>query len=263
MQMLCQIANLWTRACRCLQRRGQWLAGLLLLSLSLCGIAQTAPPSASASLLRQVTQWVKQTQQLSENQFSFAPLDTRLKVQGCDRPLAMDLPFSSRETVRVRCVSDAPWQLYMRVVLDDGAPAMPSAKIGEGGPTQARKVVVAAQLLRAGTVLNADMLSETDHSGPGLDPAAIFSIKDVLYGEMVRDVPAGATLRSHDVRRAFVVKQGQVVLLTVTQGNGFAITAQVEALQDGKIGDQVRMKNPESGRLLSGVVTGPNTARGL
>jgi len=69
-------------------------------------------------------------------------------------------------------------------------------------------------------------------------------------------------LRSHDVRRAVLVKQGQSVLLTVTQGNGFSITARVDALQDGKMGDQIRLKNPESGRILSGVVTGPNTAKG-
>ena len=74
---------------------------------------------------------------------------------------------------------------------------------------------------------------------------------------------AGVPLRGHDVRRAVVVKQGQSVTLTVGQGNGFSITARVEAMQDGKIGDQIRLKNPESGRLLTGIVTGPNAARGL
>jgi len=29
------------------------------------------------------------------------------------------------------------------------------------------------------------------------------------------------------------------------------------------LGEQIRLKNPESGRLISGVVTGPNALKGL
>jgi flagella basal body P-ring formation protein FlgA len=68
-------------------------------------------------------------------------------------------------------------------------------------------------------------------------------------------------LRSHDVKRALLVKQGQSVLLTIFLGNGLSVTARVDALQDGRMGEQVRLKNPDSGRLVSGIVTGPNAAR--
>jgi flagella basal body P-ring formation protein FlgA len=56
-----------------------------------------------------------------------------------------------------------------------------------------------------------------------------------------------------------------MILLSVgvSAAGGFAITARVESLQDGKIGDQVRLKNLDSGRLITGIVTGPNAARGL
>jgi len=37
----------------------------------------------------------------------------------------------------------------------------------------------------------------------------------------------------------------------------------VQAEQDGYKGEQIRLKNTESGRLISGVVTGPNALRGL
>ena len=236
--------------------------GLILGVMGFNGLAQTLTPQEK--LTQQATLWVKQSLQLSENQFSFAPLDARLRVQDCDRPLAMDLPFASRETVRVRCQTDRPWQLYLRVVLTESA-APQEAKAFEAKETKEaslRRVVVGTQLLRRGTVLTPAMLSETDVSSQGLDSQVVSSIKDLENGEMVRDVTAGMPLRSHDVRRAVLVKQGQSVLLTVTQGNGFSITARVDALQDGKMGDQIRLKNPESGRILSGVVTGPNTAKG-
>jgi flagella basal body P-ring formation protein FlgA len=36
-----------------------------------------------------------------------------------------------------------------------------------------------------------------------------------------------------------------------------------EAQQDGILGEQIRLKNPESGRSLTGVVTGFNAAKAI
>ena len=236
-----------------------------------------------SKLLGEVSQWAQKTHQLEADQFSFAPLDARVQVQTCDRPLVMDLPFATRETVRVRCLGSPYWQLYMRLVLKPGvtlagapasaqhalasavqasAPAVPT-KAAASAPAVMRKVVVAKQLLRSGTMVSPDMLEEQEVTAQGVDLQAVTSVKDLENGEMVRDMQAGVPLRSHDVRRAILVKQGQAVILTIGQSSGFAISARVESLQDGKMGEQIRLKNPESGRILSGVVTGPNTARGL
>lgn len=259
MQMLCQTFKEQVAIKQRHRNYCRVLVSLLLWVLGSNVSAESLTPQEK--MTRQAALWVKQSLQLSENQFSFAPLDARLRVLDCDRPLTMDLPFASKETVRVRCQTDRPWQLYLRVILTEGAaPAEP--KTLEVKEASLRRVVVGTQLLRRGTVLTPALLSETDYSSQGLDSQAVSSIKDLENGEMVRDVAAGTPLRSHDVRRAILVKQGQSVLLTVTQGNGFSITARVDALQDGKMGDQIRLKNPESGRILSAVVTGPNTAKG-
>ena len=260
-----------------------WAAALLSVCC-LAAVAQSQNPASPDKLLTEVGQWVQKSQQLEASQFSFAPLDSRVQLQSCDRPLVMDTPFASRETVRVRCLGKPSWQLYLRVVLKPGiAPglaatgatgaAAPSGSASGPAPVAAvaavtavaptRRVVVASQLLRAGSLASRDLLREMEMPAQGLDPQAVGSLKDVENGEMVRDVQAGVPLRGHDVRRAVVVKQGQSVTLTVGQGSGFSITARVEAMQDGKIGDQIRLKNPDSGRLLTGIVTGPNAARGL
>ncbi len=296
MQMLCHNAparaaapGLWVPALR------QALLGLVLAGGLPTAVAQTPsdPPLAQEVLLKEVAAWMQQTQQLSPGQFEFAPMDGRVKVQPCDRPLIMDLPFATRETVRVRCLGASSWQLYVRAIIKNPAlkqataanpPAAPAGNLPPATPTAPapaslanapaatpaspapvarRKVVVGTQLLRAGTVLSAALLQETEQAATGLDNSAVTSIKDVENAEVVRDIPAGTPLRSYDVRRAILVKQGQLVMLTIGQGSGFAIVARVEALQDGRMGDQIRLKNPESGRLLSGVVTGPNAAKGL
>jgi len=265
--------------------RGQsWMRALPWLFLIGCAQGQTdAPTSVQNKLLSEVSQWAQKTHQLEADQFSFAPLDARVQVQTCDRPLVMDLPFATRETVRVRCLGSPSWQLYMRLVLKPGvtlagaptsaqhaaAPAAPAnvaavaPKAVASAPPVLRKVVVAKQLLRSGTTVSPDMLEEQEVPAQGVDLQAVTSVKDLENGEMVRDMQAGVPLRSHDVRRAILVKQGQAVILTIGQSGGFAISARVEALQDGRMNEQIRLKNPESGRILSGVVTGPNAARGL
>ena len=282
MQMLCH--NSLPPAAR--QRR--WLAAAQAAALCLAlalgwaqAIAQTASeaPLSQDSLFKEVGNWMQQTQQLSAGQFDFVPLDSRVKVQPCDRPLVMDLPFATKETVRVRCLGTSSWQLYLRANIKTpvakpsppAAAAAPAAaavaatppKTASSAATARRTVVVGTQFLRAGTVLSAAMLEESEQAATGLDNSLFGSLKDLENAEVVRDIPAGTALRSSDVRRALMVKQGQLVMLTISKGSSFAIVARVEALQDGRLGDQIRLKNPESGRLLSGVVTGPSAARGL
>ena len=252
------------------------LLPVLLLAFWLPLAAQ--PVANQARLLTEVGAWVQQTQGVTASQFSFAPMDSRVQTQICDRALVMDLPFTSRETVRVRCLGQPNWQLYLRVIFDPSAkppskpatetaappPAPLAASTSASAPAVAmRRVVVARQLLRAGTLVTADLLAEVDQPGAGLDAQVLRSIKEAENGEMVRELPAGVPLRSYDLRRALLIKMGQIVVLTVGQGGGFSITARVEAMQEGRMGDQVRLKNLESGRILIGVVTGPSTARGL
>ena len=225
--------------------------------------------------MEQVRQWVAQSQQIAPGQVRIAPLDPRVQVQPCSAALQLDYAFTpSRETVRVRCTSSPTWQLFLRLLPPTaagpgaGPGANPSPGAGAAAapasPAQAtRTVVVTRRLLQRGTLLDASMLEVVERPALGLDPMAVSSLKDVERAETLRDIPAGTALRSYDIKRALMVRKGQAAMLTVSPGSGFQITVSVEALQDGYMGEQIRLKNTESGRLLSGVVSGPNTLRGL
>lgn len=221
--------------------------------------------------------WVEKDQQVPGDALQFAALDSRVRIADCNAPLQFDYPFSSsRETVRVRCTQPTAWQLFLR--LTGPIASQPAAPNPNGvnlasrttAPVMAqapsKTVVVTRQLLQRGSELNASMLEEVQRPVLGLDPLAISSLKDVERAEVVRDIPAGTVLRSYDIRRSLMVRRGQSALLTIGQkgqSGGFQITVRVEAEQDGYLGEQIRLKNPESGRLISGVVTGPNALRGL
>ena len=235
-------------------------------------VAPSAAAAAAAAtpqekMLAQVRQWVAQSQSITPSQVEVLPIDARIKVQDCTLPLTLDLPFASRESVRVRCAQPA-WQLYLRVqtAAPPAAPAAlvaPAATQAAAAPAAEKTTVVARQLIQRGSLLQPAMLEEVKRSALGLDPQAVSSLKDLLYGEATRDVTAGQVLRSSDFRRAVLVKQGQSALMSVGQDKGFQITVRVEALQDGRMGEQIRLKNPDSGRLLTGTVTGPNAVQGF
>jgi len=247
------------------------------------GFAQPAPQIGSqASMFNQVKSWMSETHKVKVDEVKIAPLDPRVQVQSCSKPLTVDHPFSSKDTVRVRCV-DPVWQLYLQVSMplppppppppppvqatapagNQGKPLNPSAPPVVVAAPVSKTVVVPKRLIQRGAVIEADMLEEVTQTGGQVDNSLLQSIKDALTAEAVRDLSAGQALRSSDIRRAILVKQGQLVTMTVGEKSGFLITVRVEALQDGRMGDQVRLKNTESGRQISGIVTGPSTVKGL
>jgi len=244
------------------------------ISAAPAGQASALPPSHE-QLFALAKAWVSKDQQLPADQIQFAPLDSRVRIADCSQPLQFDYPFSSsRETVRVRCNQANAWQLFLRLT----SPV--TARVASPAPTQnqtvaarpngpvtaqaaTKTVVVARRLLQRGTELNGSMLEEVQRPALGLDPLAISSLKDVESAEVVRDIPAGTALRSYDIKRSLMVRKGQSAMLTVGQGAGFQITVRVQAEQDGYMGEQIRLRNTESGRLISGVVTGPNALKGL
>ena len=243
----------------CLTVFGLWV---FIQSMTSVALAQ----SNTESMSTQVKQWLSQTHGVNSKEISIAPLDRRLKVQDCQKTLNVDHPFASKETVRVRC-PEPVWQLYLQVTLPNasiGAPAPnPNANASANASAPSRTVVVPRRLLHRGTQLQPDMLEEVQASAGTVDTQLLSNVKDAQQAELTRDVTAGQPLRISDIRRAVMVKQGQSVMLSIGNSSDFQISVRMEAMQDGRMGEQVKLKNPESGRQVTGVVTGPNTAKGL
>ena len=234
--------------------------GLLVLALLQSAVAQTANSPVEV-MGQQVRQWLAQTHGVPPKEVVIAPLDERLKVQACQKPLLVDHPFASKETVRVRC-QDPIWQLYLQVTLPAGN-FINSSKVSQNTGNSSKTIVIARRLLQRGVILQPDMLEEVQASAGTADTQLLSSLKDAQQAELTRDIAAGQPLHMSDIRRAILVKQGQSVMLIVGEKAEFQISVRMEAMQDGRMGEQVRLKNPESGKQVSGVVTGPNLAKGL
>ncbi len=124
-----------------------------------------------------------------------------------------------------------------------------------------RQVLVTRLNLVAGQPVEASMFVMGPVSAKDTNQRYYVDLNGLEFGELARNLQAGEALRPADIRPAILVRRGQTVILTVTTPGGLQVTLRSEALQDGKLGDAVKLKNPESGREISGIVTGRNAAR--
>jgi len=66
---------------------------------------------------------------------------------------------------------------------------------------------------------------------------------------------AGTTLQSYQLRRQDLVKRGQTVSV-IARGEGFAVRREAQAMDNGAMGEQVRLRIA-NGKLLQARVIGP------
>ena len=259
-----------------LPRLFSWGLGLgLAAAVCLASVqAQTVAPSGrgqalaasepQAALIEQARQWLLASapQQGAAASIAFAPLDARLQIQGCQGPIAFDQPFSSQpSSLRARCLKP-DWTVFLQRT-DQPAVSMakaPAAKTTPTGPPM-KRVVVAVANLSANQPVEASLfkVEERPLAGPA---STYFTTTDGLeFAQVVRAIPAGQAIRATDLRPSILVRRGQPVVLAVERVPGLSIQITVEALEDGRFGDQIRFKNKESGRITTGQVVGRGHAR--
>jgi flagella basal body P-ring formation protein FlgA len=140
------------------------------------------------------------------------------------------------QTVKVSCSAPARWSLYVTVAV--GVP---------------QGVVVTAHALGAGHVLKADDLLTLQRDVASLPQGAVSDPAQVL-GQVLRyGVGAGQSLTQEMLIGPQLVHYGQSVSV-VAQGLGVRMVALGTAMEDGRQGQSILVRNAQSGKLLSGVV---------
>lgn len=125
-----------------------------------------------------------------------------------------------------------------------------------------RPVLVATRNMMRGETIDGSMLKIIEMDRRSLPADFVSSPSGLDQGEVTGMVRAGEPIRASMIRPALMIKKGQTVMLSVARA-GIEINVQVEALEDAKLGDQVKLRNPDSGKSLAGVVVGRGAARAL
>jgi len=125
------------------------------------------------------------------------------------------------------------------------------------------KVLVAATNISSGQPLSANMFRQ-ETKQLNQSPTQFYSEFDGLeFLELVRPITAGSPIRKQDLKKSTLVRKGEPVQHVISSITGLTLSVKLEAAEDGFAGEQIRLKNPESGKTVMGRVTGRNKTKSL
>ena len=173
-------------------------------------------------------------------------LDSRISMHQCDQPLAIEKRDNSeigRINLKVSCASPKSWTLYVPTELKVYHP-----------------VVVASGPIYKSVKLQEHHLDlkETDISR--IRGSYYFYLEDVLNMETKRQLKPGAIITSGNLRPPLVIEKGDAVVLTATLGS-LTVKTPAIALSKGRRGQQIKVQNRQSKKVVSARVLGPGAVK--
>lgn len=113
--------------------------------------------------------------------------------------------------------------------------------------------------IRSGDTLTADMVVERKLVASGAAIRAHFTSQDKVVGKVARrPLAVGAAIPLNALRDAHVFKEGERVVVEYTSG-GLSIRSMGVALQPGTVGQHVRVRNADTGVIVTGVARADGT----
>jgi flagella basal body P-ring formation protein FlgA len=169
-------------------------------------------------------------------------LDPRMHMPMCDKELTATLESPKplgRVTVKVRCEGSSPWTVYV--------------------PAQVRlfrDVVSAARPLRRAAIVEpADVvLRERDISL--ISQGYLTSLDQAIGQRLTRPMVADQVITLVHIEQAEVIRKGDQVVITARSGT-LSVRMPGEALSNGSLSEQIRVKNLNSQRVIKAQVMAP------
>ena len=225
---------------------------LVLLSLTFLSATHTSAASLSEQIIGSAERFLELLVQdyLDNSQItgrtSIPPLrlDPRLRLPTCDKPLAISQESQGepigRVTLGVRCSGSSPWRIFI--------------------PAEVRlyrDVVVMRRPMARKSKLAADDLSLREEDVSQLRQTYLTDISQATGQTLKRGVASGDILTSNLLQPSSLIKRGDRVVIVARSGD-FFVKMQGEALSDGAKGQQIRIRNITSDRVIRARVVGPS-----
>lgn len=202
--------------------------GVLFVLALLCFSALTKVQADDESLLQQVHQFLyEETQALGEEVvIDIRPPSPHLPA--CIQPEPF-LPNTNqaplgRVSVGVRCGEGSRQVRYLQAQID---------VIGD--------YVIAATDIERGTLITSNMLSERGGNLGDLSAQALTAEEEIIGKIAQRPILSGSVFLAHYLQAPHLIERGQRVTVTA-QGSSFRVSREAEALENGALGERVRVR---------------------
>jgi flagella basal body P-ring formation protein FlgA len=228
----------------------RFLTGCAVLPLFFCAGISANPlidqliGATTQFLEREIETYLERSLRDARYEVRVNRLDNRLRLPLCpEGALSAELESPAepvgRVTVRLSCESEVRWRLFVPAEVSLFQPVL----------------VTTRPLPRHGVIAPKDVtLMERD---VGLLNNAYLTQLDQVSGlRLRRAVTADTVLAPNHLEQQEVVKRGDKVVISAANTQ-VSVRMPGEALENGNLGSQIRVRNVRSGRVVKGRVTGP------
>ncbi|MDO4237601.1 MULTISPECIES: flagellar basal body P-ring formation chaperone FlgA [Pseudomonas] len=238
------------RACRPKYRR--LLCAAMALLVWGVGVTARADNVTLPDLLIGVTQgfleytvedYLETTQTPGRYEIQVKQLDPRLRMPMCDKELTATLESPAqpigRVTVKVRCEGASPWTVFV--------------------PAQVklfRDVVVVARPLKRTGIIGDDDVALRERDISLINQGYLTSLDQAIGQRLTRPVVTDQVITLVHLEQAEVIRKGDQVVISASSG-GLNVKMPGEALSNGGMSEQIRVKNLNSNRVIKARVTAP------
>ncbi len=125
-----------------------------------------------------------------------------------------------------------------------------------GSVVETRDVVVTIADRERGDALQARDLTIIKRPASQIGPDVVTAMNDLIGMIPRRALKAGEMVRQADLAKPILVEKNQVVAV-IYASSGLTLSMRGRAQSSGAMGDTIRVQNPQSKRMIEGVVTGP------
>lgn len=170
-------------------------------------------------------------------------LDPRLRLPVCAIPLQTSLESPAqpvgRVTIRVRCDSNAPWTIFV-----------------PGQVNLYREVAVAVRSLSRNTIVQPTDVQLAEREVSSLRQGYLLDLDNVIGQQVTRPVRPNQVVANHSLKAAATINKGDEVVISA-RGSSMFVRMPGVALEEGAMGQQIRVRNSRSQRVIRARVTAP------
>lgn len=179
-------------------------------------------------------------------EINVANLDNRLKLTKCEKLKNIKMNGSQKHnsnmSVRVSCKGQSPWSIFVPVKIDTY-----------------QNVAITTRDVFKGEILTSSDVTTQERNVGSIGFGFAKKLEPLIGNAVTRNIAAGSIIKLSQISEPIVVNRGDKITLESTT-SGLTVAASAIAMSNGKLGDQIRVKNQQSKRVIEAFVTAPGKA---
>jgi flagella basal body P-ring formation protein FlgA len=223
------------------------LPALSLFGYSSLQAAETTSPeqligTAEGFLDVEVQDYLERADIEGRSEIKVNSLDPRLSLAACDQDLTASLEGTrpiGRVAVRIQCEGSSPWTIFV--------------------PAQVRlfrEVVAVARPLKRAQLMTMEDVKLVERDVSSANQGYLTSLDQAVDKKLTRPLMVDQVISPAHVEQAEVIRKGDQVVISARSGK-INVRMPGEALSDGYPGEQIRIRNLNSKRVIKARVIGP------